>query len=847
MEWRPSMMKFASGPDFSLGDDFQVFPLPDPEAIIDILEPIDATLWEPENEVMSDDADSEYDVAEECSSAKEKESIGTSSYGDTDSDSENFEVKHRHKDGLRRSKRKNERVEAEFTASGRRIRRKRVEDCNGTSSQKKRGKKLRSGRKASKKNSSIAKLSRPQRAAARNALSGFARVPGTSSLGEDDVDGSEDDSSDSGSLSQDSEIRDDEPVWDLQYKLDQGGEKAPLDDSPTVMNPFEMSVPQAPVESRKKLVLKLSVRDTKKSLPKSDDQKELDASSSLPQTQEDEQACVNDEDMDLHPPAASNRKPNQSVNRVTIKCKGRLDKFPNHPSSSASVDDVYSPDKLSADSDIPMEVSCRGSLVIGCEGDGGGYSMENAVAVSNNNSHELKESAQPVPTRIKIKSNGIWKQEKTSKLKLVTGIKKLVATEGPSAPYAASCGSGVEDFNSNTGYYEHCTDFPDAETDVVRRTRSMEIKASTREVGKVNRKVKLWKTDQSAGTSKIPENSSRDCILNSSVNMRSRSTRSRQDNFYEEDYGLPSASQSSVFGKISWLMLCEHEPGYRYIPQLGDEVVYLRQGHQEYIEKYAPYERGPWISTKGRINDVETCLVEGLDYAPVPGSGESCCKLTLKFIDDSSSVFGRSFKLTLPELLQAPDFLVEKTWYDFAVSRNWTPGNTCSVWWRHEEGEGGSWWEGRIVSAKPKSSDFPDSPWERYAVQYQGDPDPELQSPWELHDPEVRWDPPHIDFETRNKLLDNLSKLERKKQEYGIVNLEQVSQKPDFLNRFPVPLSPNVVRSRLTNNYYRNVEAVKHDINVMVSNALSYFSKNTEHFRKMKKMAESFERTLSKL
>lgn len=111
MEWRPSMMKFASGPDFSLGDDFQVFPLPDPEAIIDILEPIDATLWEPENEVMSDDADSEYDVAEECSSAKEKESIGTSSYGDTDSDSENFEVKHRHKDGLRRSKRKNERVE----------------------------------------------------------------------------------------------------------------------------------------------------------------------------------------------------------------------------------------------------------------------------------------------------------------------------------------------------------------------------------------------------------------------------------------------------------------------------------------------------------------------------------------------------------------------------------------------------------------------------------------------------------------------------------------------------------------------------------------------------------------
>ena len=166
---------------------------------------------------------------------------------------------------------------------------------------------------------------------------------------------------------------------------------------------------------------------------------------------------------------------------------------------------------------------------------------------------------------------------------------------------------------------------------------------------------------------------------------------------------------------------------------------------------------------KGRLNAVEICLVEGLDYATAPGSGESCCKLILKFIDPSSNVCGKSFRFTLPEL-NFSDFLVEKTWYDAAVSRSWTSGEICLVWWRNENGEGGNWWEGRIMSSKPKSGDFPDSPWERYVVQYKSDPEPQSHSPWELHDPESRWEPPHIDFERRNKLLDSLAKLERRKQ-----------------------------------------------------------------------------------
>lgn len=174
-------------------------------------------------------------------------------------------------------------------------------------------------------------------------------------------------------------------------------------------------------------------------------------------------------------------------------------------------------------------------------------------------------------------------------------------------------------------------------------------------------------------------------------------------------------------------------------------------------------EKGPWSSIKGYLRTVETCKVESLDYATVPGSGDSCCKIMLRFIDPVSGAFGKAFKLTLPELINFPDFVVEKTRYDAAISRNWTHRDKCLVWWRNENGEDGSWWEGRIVSVQAKSDDFPDSPWERYRIRYKTDPtsEPHLHSPWELHDLDIPWEHPHIDFEIRDKLLYSFNKLEQ--------------------------------------------------------------------------------------
>jgi hypothetical protein len=306
--------------------------------------------------------------------------------------------------------------------------------------------------------------------------------------------------------------------------------------------------------------------------------------------------------------------------------------------------------------------------------------------------------------------------------------------------------------------------------------------------------------------------------------------------------------------KYSWLMLHEHEDSYRYIPQLGDEVIYLWQGHEEYLEGERLSDPCPWMRIKG-LKAVELCKIQGLDYSSYKGSGESCCKLSIKFIDHASTGFGKTFMITLPELVSYPDFLVERTRYEAAMERNWTHRDKCKVWWRdEEEQEGGKWWEGRVMAVKPKSADFPDSPWEKYVIQYKNDVSEHPHSPWELHDVGNLWVPwkhPHINLEIRDKLLsemENLQEMSHGNQDrYGVIKLDKVTEKSDFVNRFPVQFSIEVIKTRLANNYYRTLDAVRHDATVMLINAESYFSKSAEMTKKIRRLSDWVDQTFSSL
>lgn len=144
--------------------------------------------------------------------------------------------------------------------SGRRVRKRNLEECNGNTSGSKRTKKSKRSSKSLRRKSSKAKTLRPQRIAAHNARNMFPQF-GETSTDEEDND-SEDESSES--------LQDSDNLSEPERKIHSKREelkKPLLEESADVSKPPSYSESRANVENRPRLVLKFSLRDTKKNAP----------------------------------------------------------------------------------------------------------------------------------------------------------------------------------------------------------------------------------------------------------------------------------------------------------------------------------------------------------------------------------------------------------------------------------------------------------------------------------------------------------------------------------------------------------------------------------------------------
>ncbi|KAJ8573931.1 hypothetical protein K7X08_010442 [Anisodus acutangulus] len=976
IEWRPSSFRFSIGTDFNMDQQYQTFPIIDLEMLIEPLPGfVDAMDWEPEIEIQSDASDSEYNVAEEYSSGKEQGSFCSDASANPEFSDEDSEAEDNQKDALRRSRRKKQKAEAEvMTSSGRRVKRKNLDECDNSSHRINHSRKSRHGRKAKKKSS---KFLRPQRAAARNALHLFSRITGTSTEGEDEY-GSEGDSSDSESTLQDSDNGNE--YSDVSLNSEQHGhskgKEICVDHSYETnrLQPFPNSKLNGGI--RRRLVLKLPNRDSNKYGPPKNDkpgpadpslapEEAAEVSQNYSDCQDNNRSDVNDdirETTDIDQPT----KIENHFNLLEGGCKDGNIKWGGVKSRSTKrsrMGEVLpsgsetGPSSFAEGSILKENVVNEHSMlekeqhrVSPCSGiqnetNGVIHVNENhcqdAIQEEENvklldgtdSDHPVKENATPIPMRLRIRSKILSGHlDNSDKIDTKTSLEdsgctacdtvsecqdteKVLSSEAPteedsrtptlddgdrekkldadniggtsgselqvsqqvrsrdmmfSAVYRRSKfgrrrsgreghSGNMEATTSNVGSHS-LAEGSEAITEGVRRTRSIRLRSTTCNVNPAHGNDKFVQPhDGSEGTSmektsgnRDQESSFEEPLLGSANAVGLRSTRMRRSSYYARESSPPDRRKSTQATRSSWLMLVAHEEGSRYIPQRGDEIVYLRQGHEEYITQNNLRDLIPSKTIKGNIRAVEFCMVENLEYKTRPGSGESCAKMTLKFVDPASDVVGKSFQLTLPEVTGFPDFLVERSRYDAAIERNWTSRDKCQVWWKNEGDEDGSWWEGRILNVQAKSHEFPDSPWERCIVRYKSDPSETHQhSPWELYDADIQWEQPHIDDETREKLMHTFTKLEKsgnKAQDYyGVEKMRQVSQKSNFINRFPVPLSLETIRARLENNYYRSLEGMKHDIEVMLSNAESYSGRNVELTTKVRRLSEWFRRTLSSL
>lgn len=166
-----------------------------------------------------------------------------------------------------------------MTSSGRRVKRRNLDECEGNTFSISRSRKGKSGQKTSRRKSSKSKSSRPQRAAARNALHLFSKITGTPTDGEEDS--LVGDFSDSDSTLQESNIDSDESgraSQNDQQNYSKGKEVSLYESDDTKSQ--ELTETNVNAMNRMRLVLKLPIRDSSKPMHEFDKQAEFVGSSS---------------------------------------------------------------------------------------------------------------------------------------------------------------------------------------------------------------------------------------------------------------------------------------------------------------------------------------------------------------------------------------------------------------------------------------------------------------------------------------------------------------------------------------------------------------------------------------
>lgn len=165
-----------------------------------------------------------------------------------------------------------------------------------------------------------------------------------------------------------------------------------------------------------------------------------------------------------------------------------------------------------------------------------------------------------------------------------------------------------------------------------------------------------------------------------------------------------------------------------YIPQMGDEVYYFRQGHEAYVEMAKQKKifsinpkKQPWH--KMELREQELLKIVGLKYEV--GLPTLCC-LKLAFLDpDSGKLTGGSFSMKYHDMPDVIDFLVLRQQFDNARRRQWSIGD------RFRSVIDDAWWFGTIESQEPYQPQYPDSQFLCYSVCWDNG-DTEKMSPWDM-------------------------------------------------------------------------------------------------------------------
>ncbi|KAG0023305.1 Bromodomain and WD repeat-containing protein 3 [Entomortierella chlamydospora] len=267
-----------------------------------------------------------------------------------------------------------------------------------------------------------------------------------------------------------------------------------------------------------------------------------------------------------------------------------------------------------------------------------------------------------------------------------------------------------------------------------------------------------------------------------------------------------------------------------YHPQIGDYVVYFRQGHSIYLKetplrsklnlKIVPYikdTRLPW-ATFGRVSRIT--------YNVGP---PTWCTITLEeqFL---TSTFGlppnpeftasrRRFEVEFHDLGDVPDFIVLYDVFQEGMNAHYVVGE--QIWASFD----GSAYPGTISNQVIEDENLPDSMWMAFEISWPDNNEVTNLSPWEIQREEQEDESPQIEtippeeYERIEEIMQHLLQMDEFQIFKSSVDFEAY---PDYCKTVAYPICLESIQERLSSNFYRRSRAVQYDIELLEKNALTY-------------------------
>ncbi|AWP00276.1 putative bromodomain and WD repeat-containing protein 3 [Scophthalmus maximus] len=295
----------------------------------------------------------------------------------------------------------------------------------------------------------------------------------------------------------------------------------------------------------------------------------------------------------------------------------------------------------------------------------------------------------------------------------------------------------------------------------------------------------------------------------------------------------------------SWIMetIPRRSP---FVPQMGDELIYFKQGHQAYVRavrRAKAYSINPQKQPWNRLNlrDQESVKVVGIKYEVGP---PTLCCLKLAFLDPvSGKMTNESFSLKYHDMPDVIDFLVLQQFYNEAKEHNWQPGM------RFRSIIDDAWWFGFVEDQEPLQPEYPDSLFQCYAVKWDNG-EREKMSPWDMEPipeeaalPEQVGDGVEVMEEELKALLYTPQEGEwgahtrDEDCERAISGIDQLLTldvakafaSPVILRDYPLYCTVvayltdlSTVRKRLENRFYRRISALMWEVRYIEHNARTF-------------------------